>query len=206
VPTLAELPAPPPGRSGWPWTVEAPPAPAALPDGSPWPRITIVTPSFNQAPFLEETIRPVLLQGYPDLEYIVMDGGSTDDSAAIVERYAPWLAHWASQRDRGQSNAINLGFARATGGWLGWLNSDDCYAPGALRALVEGATRAGATWAGGAVIRFQDGVRAAPVRLQPRIEAFAPETLRRVLAFDQPGCLWTRDLWAAAGPLDEGLT
>ncbi len=206
MPALADLPAPPPGRSGWPWTVQAPPVPAALPDGSPWPRVTIVTPSYNQAPFLEETIRSVLLQGYPDLEYIVMDGGSSDGSAAIIERYAPWLAHWVSQPDRGQSSAINLGFARATGGWLGWLNSDDCYAPGALRALVESAASTGATWASGAVIRFQDGARAAPVRLQPRIEAFSPEMLRRILAFDQPGCLWTRDLWAAAGPLDESLT
>jgi len=90
--------------------------PASMPDGSPWPRITLVTPSFNQGQFIEKkTIRSVLLQGYPNLEYIVMDGGSTDASAAIIRKYEKWITHWESQKDRGQSDAINRGLARATG-------------------------------------------------------------------------------------------
>lgn len=123
--SLAELP-PTPERSGWPWTAAAPPLAGA------WPSLSIITPSFNQAAYLEETLRSVLLQGYPELEYIVIDGGSTDGSVPLLERYAPWLAAWVSEPDRGQAEAINKGFARATGAIVAWLNSDDTYCPGAL--------------------------------------------------------------------------
>ncbi|MBN2305153.1 MAG: glycosyltransferase, partial [Anaerolineae bacterium] len=202
-PTLADLPAPPPDRSGWPWTVGPSPRPDTRPNGSPWPRITIVTPSYNQAQFLEETIRSVLLQSYPNLEYIVIDGGSTDGSAAIIERYAPWLAYWVSAPDRGQSHAINQGFARATGEWLGWLNSDDCYAPSALRHVMESAAAQDVNFVAGASIRFRDGEPHAPTRLHPLPGAFEPDTLSRTQAFDQPACLWRSELFQQAGPLDE---
>ncbi|HSE96378.1 MAG TPA: glycosyltransferase family 2 protein [Methylomirabilota bacterium] len=98
--------------------------------------MSIVTPSYNQAPFLEEAIRSVLLQDYPDLEYFVIDGGSTDGSVEIIRRYAPWLAHWVSEPDRGQSDAVNKAWMRATGEILAYLNSDDLYPPGAVRAAV----------------------------------------------------------------------
>lgn len=101
-------------------------------DGTPWPRITIVTPSFNQAQYLEETIRSVLLQGYPNLEYLVYDGGSTDGSVEILQRYDRFLDGWVSQKDKGQSDAINQGFARSSGSILNWLCSDDVLLPGAL--------------------------------------------------------------------------
>ncbi len=130
--SLAELPPPQAGRTGWPWTEASPPLPAALPDGEPWPRISIVTPSFNQAQYLEETIRSVLLQGYPNLEYFVFDGGSTDGSADILRRYDAFLDGWVSERDKGQSDAINKGFARCTGTIVNWLCSDDILLPGAL--------------------------------------------------------------------------
>lgn len=131
-PTLTDLPAPPPNRIGWPWTVGSPFLPPTQPNGLPWPRISIVTPSYNQGQYLEETLRSVLLQGYPNLEYFVMDGGSTDESRAILERYAPWLTHWESKRDQGQAHAINKGLARATGQIAAYLNSDDLYLQGAL--------------------------------------------------------------------------
>jgi glycosyltransferase involved in cell wall biosynthesis len=103
-----------------------------MPDGRPWPRISVVTPSFNQGRFLEATLRSVLLQGYPDLEYFVMDGASTDESVAIIKKYEPWLTFWVSERDGGQSAAINRGLRLASGSWVTWINSDDMLCQGAL--------------------------------------------------------------------------
>src|SRR5512140_3007798 len=131
-PTLSELPTSPPGKTGWPWTEESPQMTDALPDGLPWPCVSIVTPSYNQAQFIEETIRSVLLQGYPDLEYIIIDGGSMDSSVEIIRKYELWLAYWVSEKDSGQSHAINKGMKTATGEVVAWLNSDDTLTPDAL--------------------------------------------------------------------------
>jgi len=136
-PTLNELPPPPPGKTGWPWTEESLQLPDAMPDGSPWPKVSIVTPSYNQGQFLEEAIRSVLLQGYPNLEYVIIDGGSDDNSVEIIKKYEPWLAYWISEPDKGQSNAINKGWEQATGEILAWLNSDDTYEPGGINRAVE---------------------------------------------------------------------
>jgi len=101
------------------------------------PRITIVTPSYNQAPFLETTMRSVLRQDYPELDYIIIDGGSTDGSVDIIRNYSAALAHWESGPDSGQVYAIQKGFALAQGEILGWLNSDDVLLPGCLRTLAR---------------------------------------------------------------------
>lgn len=100
------------------------------------PRITLVTPSYNQAAFLETTIRSVLEQGYPALDYHVIDGGSSDGSVDILRHYGPWLTSWVSEPDRGQVDAILKGLARAKGVWFNWINSDDMLAPGALWELA----------------------------------------------------------------------
>jgi len=101
------------------------------------PLVSIITPSFNQGPFLEATILSVLEQDYENIEYIVIDGGSSDNSIEIIQKYSDRIAYWVSEKDRGQTEAINKGFARAHGSILAWLNSDDTYNPGAVSEAVE---------------------------------------------------------------------
>ncbi|MDF1535203.1 MAG: glycosyltransferase family 2 protein [bacterium] len=102
-----------------------------------WPRVTVITPSCNQARYLERTIISIHNQGYPNLEHIVIDGGSTDGSVDILRKYEKRFAYWRSEPDRGQSDAINLGAAKATGRYMMWLNSDDLLMPCALNRMVE---------------------------------------------------------------------
>jgi len=139
-PTLKDLPEPPNGKRGWPWTEESVPLPPPRSDGQPWPCLSVITPSFNQGRFLEATLRSVLLQGYPNLEYFVLDGGSTDNSVEILQKYSPWLSYWVSEPDGGQSAAINRGLHMSSGLYATWINSDDMLYK---NALVEHGTRIG---------------------------------------------------------------
>lgn len=134
-PTLAELPPPQPGKTGWPWTEGSAQLSDRMLDGREWPTICLVTPSYNQGRFIEETIRSVLLQGYPNLQYAVVDGGSADASIDVIKKYSPWLAYWVSETDRGQTDAINKGLAKVSGDWANWINSDDRLNPSALGAV-----------------------------------------------------------------------
>lgn len=204
-PTLANLPPPPPGKHGWPWTEASPRLPPTLPDGEPWPQISIVTPSFNQGQFLEETLRSVLLQGYPNLEYIVVDGGSTDGSVAILMKYQWWLSNWESAPDRGQASAINKGWNRATGEVFAWLNSDDLYCPGALQQVGSyfSDNPACQLLVGGADVVTEIG---APAIECKRLESTSLyDLIYGGRALPQPAAFWANRLRVEIGPLDEQL-
>jgi len=191
---LPQLPAPSAGRRGWPWDVQTRPLATTLQD---WPRITIVTPSFQQGDFLEETIRSVLLQNYPQLEFVVMDGSSADASPAIIDRYRPWLSYARSAPDHGQAHAINLGFSLAGGDVRGWLNSDDFLLPGTLRRVAQ-AWRRGADFIYGDAIDLDQATR----RRRYTFANLAYPRYRKFSGlFPQPSAFWAgscaRSLWEA---------
>ena len=168
------------------------------------PRITIVTPSYNQGRFLGETLQSVHDQGYPELEHIVIDGGSTDESVSVIERFAPQLTYWVSERDRGQSHAINKGFARATGEILTWLNSDDTLVPGALEAVAavfEAHPDVDLVY-GDFVYTDADG---RPMRRRHVFASMHYETLLYHDYLGQPAVFFRRSLLDRVGPVDESL-
>lgn len=108
-----------------------------MPNGKPWPKISVVTPSYNQGRYIEETIRSVVMQGYPNLEYIIVDGGSSDDSVEMIKKYEKDITWWVSEKDKGQTHAINKGFEKATGDILAYINSDDLYMPYTFKLVAE---------------------------------------------------------------------
>jgi glycosyltransferase involved in cell wall biosynthesis len=169
-------------------------------NGSPWPRISIVTPSYNQAAFIEETIRSVLLQGYPNLEYIVIDAGSTDGTIEIIKKYARWLEYWVSEPDKGQSDAINKGMRMATGNILAWLNSDDGLLPAALTTVAGFLSRRPMSICVGATVEKHEE-QTTIVYKTPSFD----EMLYHGRRVPQPSTFWTADLWSIAGPLREDL-
>ncbi len=170
----------------------------------PLPRISVVVPSFNQAAFLPAALDSLLDQGYPDLELIVIDGGSTDGSAAVIDAYRPRLTYAVSEPDRGQSHALNKGFARATGGVLSWLNSDDLMLPGALALAGEiFAALPQVEWLTGRPANLRGG---GTLHVFPlKSGRFAGAIRRgwyhgRALGFiRQEGTFWRRALWERAG-------
>jgi glycosyltransferase involved in cell wall biosynthesis len=131
---LAELPISKTG-TGWPWQAEV--DPGVYSTKINWPKLSIVIPSYNQGKFIEEAIRSVLLQNYPNLELIIIDGGSNDETNNILTKYTKWISYWQSEKDEGQGQAINLGFSLASGDYYGWLNSDDFYNQNAFEVLAK---------------------------------------------------------------------
>lgn len=167
------------------------------------PRFTIVTPSYNQGEFLEETILSVLNQDYPNIECIVVDGGSIDCSTKVIERYAERLAYWVSEPDKGQSDAINKGMARATGDILAWLNSDDVYCLGVLTALANYFVQHPEV---DLVYGYHDDVNSEGKVIRKGFYLpFSAHQFRVGFAICQPTSFWRRRVWETCGPLDPAL-
>lgn len=197
-------------KSGWPWQIGVSGAELCQ-RGEPgvWPRISIVTPSYNQAAYLEETLRSVLLQGYPNLEYIIIDGGSTDGSQEILRNYSDQLTYWVSEPDEGQTHALNKGFARASGDWLAWLNSDDYLLPGALFELAKGIkANPEVDWFVGTTVAVDRHGKILE-RLVPRVTNGAWTdyvcTRQSGVELPQPSTFWSRKAWLETGNLDESF-
>ncbi len=205
IPTLRDL-SPPGNQTGWPWTEESAPLPPRMPDGRPWPRISVVTPSWNQARYIEATIRSVLLQRYPNLEYFVMDGGSTDGSVDVIRRYDAWITGWVSEPDRGQTHAINKGLERATGQIFTWLNSDDMLLPNALYrvALLYGQKPDAVGWAGGCYLISPDGRLLATEMPRGLTQPELADWYHTGYIF-QPSCFFAAAAYRKIGGLDESL-
>ena len=167
------------------------------------PLVSIVTPSYNQAAFLEETLRSVLEQDYEPIEYLVIDDGSTDSSREIVERYADRLAWWTRQENAGQVAALNRGFARSTGELMGYLNSDDTLLPGALSRMVEELERDRKL-----LLVYGDALYTDDASRQTGyLTSREFDVVQMVRAADnhvvQPSTLWRREAWERYGPLNE---
>jgi glycosyltransferase involved in cell wall biosynthesis len=202
-------------HSRWPYTnPNARALPETMPGDIPWPKISIVTPSFNQGQYIEETILSVLNQNYPDVEHLVIDGGSTDATREVLERYRNRLAYAVSEPDKGQSQAINKGLRRASGEILAWLNSDDMLAPGALAAVAMGfATNPQADVISGVCCLYENGKI---VGRHITASQDGPLLLDELLDLDgawlagqffyQPEVFFSRKLWEqTGGHIDESL-
>jgi len=203
---LDQLPAPPQNKKGWPWTVESPLMPASImQNGEPWPKISIVTPSFNQGQFIEETIRSVLLQNYPNLEYVIIDGGSTDNSVEIIKKYEPWLTYWVSEKDRGQSHAINKGFERCTGDIFNWLCSDDIFLQEALKQVATEIELAKPCWLAGRgyfIDEKPNSVKKAIDKNEINLNTFLFWKTRHI---PQPSIFWNSKLYNGSFKINEDL-
>lgn len=165
------------------------------------PKISIVTPSFNQGQYLEQTIQSVLEQNYPNIEYVIVDGGSTDNSVEIIKKYEKHLARWVTEKDNGQSHAINKGFAKATGDIHAYINSDDYYAPGAFQAVAD-AFMSGAQWVVGWTRFIEPGDREWPFCIFPHNE---PSDWFALNPIPQPSSFWSGRVHREIGPMREDL-
>jgi glycosyltransferase involved in cell wall biosynthesis len=168
------------------------------------PKISIVTPSYNQAAFLEQTMRSVLEQDYPRVEYIIIDGGSTDGSIQIIRKYEKQLAYWVSEPDQGPGQALNKGFARATGEIFAWLNSDDYILPGALRTVARIFATAGVDLVYGDSLHVDEHGWVTDCSILPSMPP-QPLLLYAVGCLHQESSYWRAALHHQVGEIDETL-
>lgn len=168
------------------------------------PKISVITPSYNQGRFIEQTILSVISQGYPNLEYIIMDGGSTDNTVEVIKKYEKHIAHWQSKKDNGQAAAINEGFGIATGDIVCWLNSDDMYLPGILHKIGAAFTNIQAPeMLFGNSIHYRDASK--KTRGSDVVVAFQNNSIALCDYIIQPSSFYTKVAWATVGKLDETL-
>jgi glycosyltransferase involved in cell wall biosynthesis len=170
------------------------------------PKFTVVTPTFNQGEFIQKTIDSVLSQGYPNLEFIIIDGGSNDNTVEIIKKYERHLAYWVSEPDLGQSDAINKGFAHSTGSILTWLNSDDWYTRGALNCFAEACREHPDchVWVGDGDMLDEVGTVFHHPKYAGEITLNSLYQWMSDYDFMQPSAAFSRTVWETCGPLDEG--
>ena len=192
--------------------------PKSAQDSGNYPKISVITPCFNSGTYLEETIRSVLMQGYPNLEYIIVDGGSKDNSVEIIKKYEHSIACWVSEADQGQSQAINKGFGSATGDIIAWLNADDIYLPGAFFHVANTFLRYKAEWIVGITLITDENLNISD-RFVPHVNTgswrkkdYKPMkwldfvmTHRSGTALPQPSSFWSKKAISASGGIDESL-
>ena len=170
------------------------------------PKISIVTPSFNQGKFIEKTIQSVINQNYPNLEYIIIDGGSTDETLDIIKKYEEHITYWVSESDQGQSHAINKGFARATGDIFYWINSDDYLLPNTLKKIgtLKWDKHIGVMVGIGHIIDLNEKIIYTPKYYNP-ITTKSLFNWTNGNDFMQPACFFSKMAWEACGPLNTDL-
>jgi len=170
------------------------------------PKISIITPSYNQGVYLEDTIQSVIGQNYPNIEHILIDGGSTDESLEVIKKYEGHFTHWQSRKDDGQSDAINQGFRHATGDIVAWLNSDDQYLPSTLHHVAQAFVREGGLedkiYFGNCIKLNTDTCE---TKSKNMLEYHQNLNIELTDYIVQPSSFWTRKVWQQIGELDEAL-
>lgn len=171
-----------------------------------YPKISVITPSYYQGQFIEETILSVIGQNYPNLEYIIVDGGSTDNTVEIIKKYESKISYWVSEKDNGQSHAINKGFEKATGDIFCWLNSDDMYMSGCLKYISERFLDHTEGIVFGNCLHFTEGEEGLTSYGSDVVNMSRNTALNNRDFIIQPSSFWSREAWNLTGPLNESMS